>query len=407
MERMELEEARELALDAVTPIRETRQVPLEEALGLVTAEAIYAPIDSVPFDCSPLDGFALRSEDSRSATAEHPVRLKVVGAVYAGMVFDRAIQKGETVRIMTGAAMPENADCMVPKEAVQDEGTALLLSQPLGHHENYVFRGEDIKKGQLLIAPGQGLEFSHLGILAAMGYGSVSVLRPPNIGLLCTGNELSPPDTPLLPGKIYNSNEVLLGSRLRELRFTPQILSAMGDDGTAVAEKIASSMTALDILLTTGAVSVGDKDIMHEVLALLGAKRLFWRLNCKPGGSVLCAFHKGKLLVCLPGYPFAAVTMLELLVRPVLAKLTGRTGLQLKRRRAILKNPFPKDSIGKRRLLRARLEYSETDPLPSVYLPAGHGSSQIFSLPGCNCLVDIPVGSGALTQGSIVEVIML
>jgi molybdopterin molybdotransferase len=405
---MEVEEAVSCALDAVAAIHEKQRAELHEALGRVTAEDIYAPIDSSPFDCSPFDGFALHSEDSLSATAENPAKLRVVGAIYAGSVFDRALQKGESVRIMTGAAMPSGADCMVPKEDVGDEGATVLIFKPLKHHENYVFHGEDMKKGQLLVSGGQKLDYSRLGILAAMGLASVSVLRSPKIGLLCTGDELLSPGMPLLPGKIYNSNEMLIGSRLRELLgFPPCIIPIMGDDVPSVAEKIAAALEESDLLLTTGAVSVGDKDIMHDVLTTIGAKRLFWRLNSKPGGSVLCAVYKSKLMVCLPGYPFAALTMFELLVRPVLAKLASRNDLCIQRRKAMLTNSFSKSLGERRRFLRAKLEYRENAPLPEVTLADSQASSQIFSMPGCNCLVDGASSTGPLNQGSVVEVILL
>jgi molybdopterin molybdotransferase len=404
---MEVEAARALTLDAVSVITEKQRVKLDEALRRVTAEDTVAPIDSSPFDCSPLDGFAFRSEDSRPATAENPVQLRVAGAVYAGAVFNRALTAGEAVRIMTGAAMPDGADCMAPKEVVGDEGSEVLLSKPVKRHENYVFRASDIKKGQLLIAAGQTLDYSCLAILAAMGYGSVSVLRQPKISLLCTGDELSPPDTPLLPGKIYNSNEVMIGSRIRELSFTPRVIPIMGDNVSAVTEKIASTLEESDLLLTTGAVSVGDKDIMHDVLASLGAKRLFWRLNSKPGGSILCAVYKSRLIACLPGHPVAALTMFELLVRPALAKLASRSDLGLQKRRAVLKNGFAISPGDRRRFLRARLEYSATSAIPEVTLPEAQSSSQIFSLSGCNCLVDAGVSNDLVKQGSTVEVILL
>ncbi|MDR3341664.1 MAG: molybdopterin molybdotransferase MoeA [Treponema sp.] len=401
MERIELEKALELVLARVMPINEIQRIPVSRALGLVTGEAIYAPLDNPPFDRSPLDGFTLRSEDTRTASADCPVRLRIAGAVYAGKPWDRALMPGEAVRIMTGGAIPVGGDCVVPKEAVQEEGTAVLLFRPLKHHQNYVFQGEDIRTGQLLIPPGERLRFMHLGILATMGMESVPVMRPPRIGLLCTGDELSPAGAPLLPGKIYNSNEVLLGSRLEELGFTPQVLPGMVDVAASVVQEIETRIHEVDILITTGAVSVGDKDIMHEVFEVLGAERLFWRMACKPGSAVLCGVYRGKLLMGLSGNPFACLTTFELLVKPVLAKLAWRGDLQPQRQQGILKNAFPKDSGKQRRFVRARLEAG------FVTLPEGHASGRLFSLLGCNCLVDIPVGSDALAEGSEVAVVML
>ncbi|MDR3335225.1 MAG: molybdopterin molybdotransferase MoeA [Treponema sp.] len=401
MEKIDLEKALELVLARVMPINETQGIPLTMSLGQVTGEPIYAPLDNPPFNRSPLDGFTLRSEDTCTASADSPVRLGIAGVVYAGKPWDRVLMPGEAVRIMTGGVIPEGGDCVVPKEEVREDGTTVLLSRPLEHYQNYVFQGEDIRKGQLLIPQGERLCFIHLGILATMGLAVVSVIRPPRIGILCTGSELSSPGKPLVPGKIYNSNEVLLGSRLGELGFTPRILPSMGDTATPVAREIGGHIDDVDLFITTGAVSVGDKDIMREVFDILGVERLFWRMTCKPGGAILCGVYRGKLLMCLSGNPFAGLTTFELLVKPVLAKLTGRTDLWPQRQRGILQNTFSKESGRQRRFVRARLEKG------LVTLPQGHSSGHLFSLLGCNCLVDIPLGSGALCTGSEVEVIML
>jgi molybdopterin molybdotransferase len=166
-----------------------------------------------------------------------------------------------------------------------------------------------------------------------------------------------------------------------------------------------AAFPGLDILITTGAVSVGDKDIMRDVLTRLGAEQLFWRMNFKPGSAILCAVYREKLLICLSGNPFAAAANLELLVRPVLAKLSRRPDLETRRFKARLANGFPKPS-GARRFIRARLlAENGAGELPLVHLPESHASGQMRSLLGCNCFVDIPALSGALSADSIVEVV--
>jgi molybdopterin molybdotransferase len=369
---------------------------------MVTGETIHAPIDNPPFDKSPLDGFALRSADAANASEAAPVRLRVTGVVYAGSVYNASLEPGVALKIMTGAPMPAGTDAMLPKENVREEGGEVLIFHPVKTRENYIFRGEDIQKGQPLIREGEQLDFVRLGLLAGMGFDTVPVFRPPEIGILCTGDELVPPGNPLPPGKIYNNNGILLSARLEELGFRPQLLPIQKDEPEAAAATIAKAMDSLDILITTGAVSVGDKDIMRDVLTLLGAEQLFWRMNFKPGSAILCGVDRGKLLICLSGNPFAAMTCLELLVRPVLAKLSRRPNLETRRLQARLKNPFPKKS-GARRFIRARLETESG--LPLVTLPEDHSSGHIHSLLDCNCFVDIPALSGALSTGSIVEVV--
>jgi molybdopterin molybdotransferase len=413
MDRLTPEEALKLLLSRTIPLEAIQALPLNKALGFVAGQDVRAPLDNPPFDRSPLDGFALRSADTLNASAQKPARLRIAGVVYAGSVFGRPLLQGEAVRIMTGAAMPLGSDCMVPLEDVRTEGEDVLVFRPLGDRENYIFQGEDIRKGQLLIRQGERLGAVHLGLLASMGMDTVPALRPPKIGLLCTGDELSPAGLPLAPGKIYSSNETLLSARLNELGFGVRSLPPMTDDAGAVAARIGTEMKDLDILISTGAVSVGDKDIMHEVFTLLGVERLFWGMACKPGSAVLCGVYhnvsqrddSGKLLLCLSGNPFASFTTLELLVRPTLAKLARRRDLEPRRLRARLKDPFPKKSPT-RRFIRAKLAEPEGSALPLVSLPEGHSSGQLRSLLDCNCIVDIPARSPALSEGSEVEAVL-
>jgi molybdopterin molybdotransferase len=232
-----------------------------------------------------------------------------------------------------------------------------------------------------------------------MGLQTLKVLRPPRIGLLCTGDELSPAGKDLPPGKIYGSNGVLLSCRLRELGFNADLFPTMADDAVAVSTEIARRMDELDIFISTGGVGTGDRDIFHEVFKLLGVERLFWRMNFKPGGTALCGVYREKLLLCLSGNPFACFTAFELLARPVLAALSSRTDLNTPRTRVLLKNSFPKKS-GQRRFIRARMDGSE------ARLPEKNASGQLYSLLGCNCLLDIPAGTDVLEAGTEAEALV-
>jgi molybdopterin molybdotransferase len=316
---------------------------------------------------------------------------------------------GEAVRIMTGAPMPPGADCMTPKEMVREDGAELLLSRPLSRHENYVFQGEDIKRGESLIEEGTRLGFAHLGLLAAMGRGTAVVYRPPLIGLCCIGDELLPPDTPLTPGKIYGSNGTLLAARLAEYGLPCRPPVTGEDDPDVMAAKIAGMMgimEGLDILITTGSVSVGDKDVMGEVFAILGIEPVLGRLDFKPGSVFLCGRYREKWIFCLSGNPFAALTTMELVVRPALAVFARRKDLNTTRRNAILRTPFPGGKSSQRRFVRGRLE-DINGGLPTVTLPEGHSSGRLFSLVGCNCLVDISADTRTLPEGAEVTVVPL
>ncbi|MDR1411787.1 MAG: molybdopterin molybdotransferase MoeA [Spirochaetaceae bacterium] len=407
LERASLEAALELLLSRTAPVAETELRPLAGALGLVSAGEIRAGTDSPPFDRSPLDGFALHSGDTLGASPENPVRLRIAGTLYTGGVYSRALRPGEALRIMTGAAMPEGADCMAPKEALREDGEDVLVSRPVARHENYIFRGEDIKQGELFLKAGSRLDFASLGMLAAMGRGSVEVYRPLSIGLCCIGDELTPADTPLEPGKIYNSNGVMLAARLAEYGFSCRPPLTLRDDPAEAAGEIASLIDALDILITVGSVSVGDKDIMGAVFDRLRVERELSRLAFKPGSAFLCGRLRGRRIFCLSGNPFAALATMELVARPVLAKLSRREDLNTARAKAVLRTPYPGGKSGARRFLRGRLAKSAGDGLPAVTLPEGHSSGRLFSLSGCNCLVDLEAGAGALPCGAEVNVVQL
>jgi molybdopterin molybdotransferase len=318
-----------------------------------------------------------------------------------GTVPDYRLHSGEASYILTGAMIPEGGDCVVPQEAVQVRGENVLVFAPLARHQNYIFRGEGVKKGDLLISPGEQLGSIHLGLLASMGLEKVPVRKNPKIGVLCTGDELAAPGKVLVPGKIYNSNGTLLFCRLQELGFRPLLLPDSADTSEEAAEKIMSVINDIDLFISSGGVSVGEKDIMHQVFDLLGVERLYWRIAIKPGSAMLCGLFQDKLLLGLSGNPFACLCNFELVAKPVLAKLAGRPDLEPRRLFGTLQTLCSGKPGGPRRFIRARLENG------IISLPQNHSSGQLFSLLHCNCLVDIPAGTGVLPAGTEVSVLPL
>ncbi|MBQ6758630.1 MAG: molybdopterin molybdotransferase MoeA, partial [Selenomonadaceae bacterium] len=246
-----LERAIELLTAHVNPIAETEDVTLLEAVGRVAAVDYVATFDNPPFDRSPLDGYAIKS-------SETPGAFKVIGEECAGDFFTGEVKSGEALRIMTGAAMPKGSDCVIRQEDVKLDGENIFVSQRLRHHENYCFAGEDIKAGALLVAKDTALTAAHVAVLASQGVAQVKVYRRARIAVASTGDELIQPGTELSAGKIYNSNLYLLAARLIEMNFTPKILYNLPDDADACAARL--SALEVDLLITTGGVSVGKKD---------------------------------------------------------------------------------------------------------------------------------------------------
>lgn len=397
---VELEEAVSLITGALSPL-ETEEMPLAGALGRTVASTVTALVDQPPFNRSPLDGYALRAADSVSACREHPVRLWVTDTVFAGDVAGVPVLPGQAVRVMTGAMLPAGCDCVLRQEDTDEGHPMVSIYAPLRPHENYVDRGEDFRAGTPLLHAGTRLDAAALGLLASAGFCSVMVKRRPVAALLTTGDEVvSPGAFPLPEGKIYNSHAALFSARLEELGFARPVVEHAGDNPEMAARAMARLLERADVLFTTGGVSVGSKDILHQALPLLGAEQVFWKVRFKPGTPALFSRWRGKPILSLSGNPFAAAATFELLGRPLLAALSGEPGTCSLRASGVLNTPFSKASSG-RRFVRGR--YADGQ----ITLPERHSSGMLASLVGCNCLLDIPAGSGPLNAGRNVSVWML
>lgn len=395
-----LEEAVAQLTQGIVPLS-VAEAPLSQLSGaLPLAADVFAPISQPPFPRSPLDGYALRAADSAGADPEHPAALKVVGKHYAGDPGDTHVGPGEAVRLFTGAPIPQGADCVIRQEDTDGGEETVSIRCALKPWENYCYAGEDYKEGSLLLRAGTVLDYAARGLLASAGVTTVPVYRYPEVAVLSTGDELvSPGVYPLPAGKIYNSNMLLICARLTELHIFNNGFH-VADDPRQVADQIEELWQIHPVVLTTGGVSVGQKDFMAQAAQLLGAETVFHGVRLKPGSPALFARRGGRYLLALSGNPFAAAATVELLARPLLSALSGDPSLLPRRTQAVLDAPFPKASKG-RRFVRGR--YAEG----RVTLPAGHSSGQLASLVGCNCMVDIPAGSPPLVAGSTVEAVLL
>lgn len=372
-----------------------------EALGRVCTQDVYAAMNQPPFPRSPLDGYAVRSTDTQGASGETPVKLKVIEHICAGTYPRKKVSVGEAIRIMTGAPIPEGADGIIMQE-MTDEGDEIVeVYKSVGEYGNYCFQGEDVEKGALLFEKGTLLRHMHIGIMASQGMEKVEVYSIPRIGIMATGDELISVGESLRPGKIYDSNGPLLRARVAELGCNAFQIKALGDNTEALAEGIKAALCHYDALITSGGVSVGVRDCIPDVAKLLGAEVLFHGIDAKPGSPMMVMILEGKVIFCLSGNPFAAAATFEVLVRPVLERMRGRENWKPQRVLGKLDTEFTKPSKV-RRFIRGRIEDG------SVWLPEGrHSSGMLASMAGCNCLVDIPGGSGELDAGAGVEVILL
>ena len=399
--QIELEQAAELVCAALHPLEGEEQAGLLQSMGRVLARDMISQQPNPPFDRSPVDGYACRSADLAQASPESPARLRVVAEVDAGGWYAGTVAPGECVRIMTGGAIPDGCDCVQWQEKTNYAEDVVEVYAPVPHHGNYCFVGEDYPAGALLLPAGTRIGAVEVGILAGMGLAEVPVRPRPRVALLTTGDEVTAPGQPLEQGRIYNQNLWLTAARLTELGAELTVARQLPDDAAAVAQAVQEAAADADFVLTTGGVSVGKKDILHAVTAQLGVDPVFWKVRMKPGSPALFWKWNGVPVLSLSGNPFGAAAHIELLVRPMLAALTGCPALAPVRRRAVLQSAFAKASPN-RRFVRGICQDGQ------VTLPQGlHASGVLSSMQGCNCMLDLPAGSPPLEPGQSVDVVML
>lgn len=401
LQGIELEEAVRIITENVKQIEKKETVGIMDALKRVAAQDVFATIDNPPFDRSPLDGYALIAEDTRGASRENPVEFEVIGKLFAGDACELTLKSNQAVRIMTGAMIPNGANCVIRQED-SDYGSAVVkIYTPLKAYQNYIYSGEDYKKGTKLISDGEKLNFVHLALLASMGHPTITVYGQPKVAVLVTGEELFPPGLPLNQGKIYNSNLFFIAARLKELSINPVYLQQCGDDVEIVTQKMKHALTVSDFVITTGGVSVGEKDIFHDVLPMLGVDRKFWKVKLKPGTPAMFSTFENKPILNLSGNPFAALATFELLARPALGKMSRDHSIFTRETTGIMGIDFSKKSKGKR-FIRAIYDNGV------VKLPeGGHASGMLASMKDCNCLVEIEAGNNGTKKGDTVKVILL
>ena len=387
MEGISVEQAMEQILQYTPVINETEEVELNKAGGRILAQDMVAEFNNPPFDRSPVDGYACKAEDLAGASSEHPVKLKVMEEIDAGQYSEKVVESGQAVRIMTGAAIPKGCDCCIFQEDTDYGEETVEIYREVKQWDNYCFAGEDFKKGTTLLKKGTHIGYVEAAVLAGMGAAKVPVYRRPKVVLLTTGDEVVEPGNPLPAGKIYNSNMTMLSARMMELGIEPFYMEAVKDNPQVMAEKIKEIAEQADMIITTGGVSVGKKDIMHESIRLIDAERIFWRVNMKPGMPTLFSVYEnasgGKVpVISLSGNPFGVAVTIELLIRPALEKMMQNPAIGLKEVTGVMADDFVKGIKG-RRFIRAYWENGR------FHLPNGlHSNGVLSSMAGCNCLID-------------------
>lgn len=336
-------------------------LPITQVLGRVLAERIISPIDLPPFPNSSMDGYAVRAEDVRAASDEHPAQLAVVMDIPAGSTAPKRLQAGEAARIMTGAAMPEGADAVVPVEQTDANwraGVDIALSdqvrifRSVNPGSNVRPAGEDVHTGQLVLDAGVTLRPQDIGILAALGCAQVPVVRQPRVAIVSTGDELIEVGEPLAPGKIRDSNSHSIAGFVQLHGGIPLRQPIARDSLTAVRAMFHQALKQKpDVIISSAGVSVGTFDVVRTVLDELGEVQ-FWRVNVRPGKPLAFGQVQGVPFFGLPGNPVSALVTFDIFVRPALLKLLGQSH-ETETIRAITGEDLNSD--GRRSYLRVRL----------------------------------------------------
>ena len=411
-EDIELEEAYRIIEASTKGVTETEEKMLSEADGYVTAEDIKIGFDVPPFPRSPLDGFAIRSIDTKGATEENPAVFRIIDTGVAGAFCTTPMGAGEAVRIFTGAPIPKGADCIAWQEdsvgwddenrfRTFENGTEVKIVAEYKPWENYSFQGEEIKAGTVVVPKNHRITYIESGVLSSAGIDRVKVYRKPKVGVFVTGSELMKPGEPLKPGKIYDANLQFLSVRLKELGYAPEMTGMLPDDSDEVAKILSEANDRCDLVITSGGVSVGAKDIIHLVLPKINAEKIFWGVRMKPGSPAIFSMRNGKPMVHLSGNPFAALTTFELLAKEALRKLSHDETLRNNMIYVTLGESFSKHRG--RRFIRAILENDE------LHFPKAEKqtSGNLMSMVGCNCIAELPPQDHPYEKGDRVRIFLL
>lgn len=408
-------EARSVILASADRLPAERR-PLLDCLGHVLATEIRAPLDLPRWDNSAMDGFAARAEDVRGASEASPRELRVIDDIPAGSFPARPIGRGEASRVMTGAPVPERADSVI---RVEHTDGATEVGTPQGRVQvrsdadagrNIRLRGEDVRTGDLVLRPGIVLRAGELGVAASLGHAHLHVVRRPRVAILTSGDELVDLDgfDQVLAGRrIVSSNSYSLSAQLRETGAEVKNLGIARDDPQSV-RRLLEAAHGCDVLITSAGVSVGEHDYMRHVLQEMGLEAAFWRVRMKPGSPV--AFGRVQQLggipwFGLPGNPVSSVVTFEVLVRPALLRMAGRSAVFHPTMKVRLRGGYPARP-GLTHFLRARLS-RESDGSTTAILAGAQGSGILTSLVEADAFVVVPETAPGAAEGDVLSAILL
>ncbi|MCJ7560510.1 molybdopterin-binding protein [Candidatus Bathyarchaeota archaeon] len=365
------------------------EIPLLGAYNRVLKENITSTLDVPPFNRSTVDGYAVKAEDTFGAEENQPVKLKICGVVNVGELPRISIAKGQAAEIVTGAPVPEGADAVVMVEDTERESDELRVYSAVTKDENIMKKGADIKKGETVLKAGQVLGSPEIGVLAALGITKAKVFKVPIVAVLSTGAEVTEPGRKLPPGKIYDINAYSLSTAVVESGGKPVYLGVVPDDKTELRKALEHALDSADMVITSGGVSVGPRDITPQIVDSLGKPGLIvCGIAVKPGKPTTIALIGRKPVFSLPGHPTSALLMFHLLVRPVIRLLSGKPAEEAKTVMAVAGARLF-SAKGRRTFVMVKLKRDKSNRLIAEPVETG-ASGAIATLAKADGFVEIP-----------------
>ena len=393
-ETIPLEQARALLLNGLRPIERTERVPLARASGRVLAHAVVSSVDVPPFDRAAMDGYAVIAADTFGATRSEPALLQRVATIYTGDEATRTLASGECMEIATGAPMPPGADAVVMVEETESAGDAVRVMTPVHPRQHIGRRAADIAAGQTVLAPGQLLNPSRVGAIAAIGAADVEVFAQPRVAVISTGNEVVDPGHPLAPGQIHDINRFTLGAVITEHGGTAVPLRTAADALDALEQAVASAADT-DVIVFSGGSSVGERDLVLDIMRRMG-EVVFHGIAVKPGKPTAFGRIDRKPVLGMPGYPTSCLSNAYILLVPLLRRIARLPEHQPRRVRLPLARRVV-STAGRHQFYTVRIDNGAA-------VPAFKASGDITSMSQADGYIEIPTHTDIVAEGDLVDV---
>lgn len=385
-------------LDEAVPSLPTQTIAIGDALHRVTRESIQAGCDLPPFDQSAMDGYAVRASDLITV----PNSLRLSGEVAAGKQERRAeLRHGTTCRIFTGGMIPAGADAVVRQEWTTPIGDSIQFDRPTPAGQDIRRQGEELRRGSVLLEPGVRLNAGHLAMLSMAGVATLQATRAPRIRVLVSGDEIVGASQTLAPGEVHDANGPLICNWLARAGYQDVTVERVADEVQAVEQALARAFAEADLILSSGGVSVGDRDLIVPSAEKLGAKRLFWKVAQKPGKPIFVACKGASVMMGLPGNPASVLVNLASFVRRALDRMDGVANIGPSIAHGVLVKGIQRDR-SRDRWVRVSIENDERG-MTRVMPQAMQASHMLSNLASADALAWIPAGEESAAAGSVVK----